>query len=158
MELLHLRVLVKPATLGANLIILRHNMEFHTPDPDVPEALTRDPTGMKARRHVVIVRPISMDNVRVGRMRMLYIIKLIININRKNLQLSLVGWRKNLNLEPESLGLVHAEAEALSEADKRRKRGRHAGNKTKLPYWEKKALLEDATKKQSTRRNLIWRV
>ncbi|KAL6220127.1 hypothetical protein ACLB2K_007884 [Fragaria x ananassa] len=96
-------------------------MELHTPNPDVPEALTRDPTGMKARRHAVIVRLISMDNVRVG--------------------------------------LVHEEAEALFEAiNKRWKRGRHVGNKNKLPYWEKKALLEDATKKQSTRRNLIWRV
>ena len=47
------------------------------------------------------------------------------------------------------------EVEALSELEKKRKRGQTLGSKNKLPYGEKKALLEDATRKQSRRKNLM---
>ncbi|KAM5572784.1 hypothetical protein ABKV19_012706 [Rosa sericea] len=64
-----------------------------------------------------------------------------VTISPKKLKLSLAVGKRNLNLEPESLGLVSL-PKVGSSGNGKRKRGRLAGSKDKLPYGEKKKGTE----------------
>ncbi|KAM5576814.1 hypothetical protein ABKV19_007583 [Rosa sericea] len=83
-----------------------------------------------------------------------------VTISPKKLKLSLAVGKRNLSLEPESLGLISMPREGNSGSSKR-KRGRPVGSKNKLPNGEKKtgaALGEAVKEKKASKKEKVKRL